>query len=104
LNGSGYPNGLLSEEILLEAKIISVADVFEALTASDRPYRTPVGMEKALEILFAEAQAGHLDRLVVDTLATLVTSNQQWWNTLIAPLPGTKPKTGAKLLFEEEQV
>lgn len=104
LNGSGYPNGLLAEEILLEAKIISVADVFEALTASDRPYRTPVGTEKALEILFAEAQASHLDRLVVDTLATLVTSNPQWWNTLITPLPGTKPKTGAKLPFEEEQV
>lgn len=83
LNGSGYPNGLLTEEILLEAKIISVADVFEALTASDRPYRTPVSTEKALEILFAEAQAGHLDRLVVDTLAMLVTNNQQWWNTLI---------------------
>lgn len=90
LNGSGYPNGLTTEEILLESKIISVADVFEALTASDRPYRAPLCTEKALEILHAEAETGHLDRLVVDTLATLLKEDKEWWNTLNAPLPNSK--------------
>jgi PAS domain S-box-containing protein len=48
LDGSGYPNGLLGEQILLEARIIAVADVVEAM-ASHRPYRPAVGMDKALD-------------------------------------------------------
>jgi len=48
LNGSGYPNGLKGDEILLEAKILAVADVVEAM-ASHRPYRPALGMDKALE-------------------------------------------------------
>jgi putative nucleotidyltransferase with HDIG domain len=49
INGSGYPNGLKGEEILIEAKIIAVADVLEAM-ASHRPYRAALG----LEVAFAE--------------------------------------------------
>jgi putative nucleotidyltransferase with HDIG domain len=48
LNGSGYPYGLDGEEILLEAKILGVADVLEAM-CSHRPYRPALGIEKALE-------------------------------------------------------
>jgi len=48
LNGSGYPNNLKSDEILLEAKIICVADVMEAMS-SHRPYRPALGIEKAME-------------------------------------------------------
>ncbi|MBE3036125.1 MAG: HD domain-containing protein, partial [Candidatus Atribacteria bacterium] len=48
LNGSGYPQGLKSEDILLEAKIIGVADVIEAMS-SHRPYRPALGIDKALE-------------------------------------------------------
>jgi len=48
LNGSGYPQGLKSENILLEAKIIGVADVVEAMS-SHRPYRPALGIDKALE-------------------------------------------------------
>jgi len=48
INGSGYPNGLRGEEILLEAKIIAVADVVDAM-ATHRPYRPSLGIEKALE-------------------------------------------------------
>lgn len=99
LNGSGYPNGLRAEEILLEAKIISVADVFEALTASDRPYRTPVSIEKALEILYEETKAGRLDKLVVDTLATIISTNRQEWIHLFNPLSGDKPNTAYKALY-----
>ncbi len=47
LNGSGYPAGLSGEDILLEAKILSVADVTEAM-ASHRPYRPALGLESAL--------------------------------------------------------
>jgi PAS domain S-box-containing protein len=48
INGSGYPAGLKGEEILIEARIIAVADVVEAI-ASYRPYRPSLGIEKALE-------------------------------------------------------
>jgi response regulator RpfG family c-di-GMP phosphodiesterase len=48
INGSGYPNGLTRENLLIESRIISVADVIEAV-ASHRPYRPSLGIEKALE-------------------------------------------------------
>ena len=46
-DGNGYPNGLKGEEIILEARILSVADVVEAISAH-RPYRPAVGLDKAL--------------------------------------------------------
>jgi PAS domain S-box-containing protein/putative nucleotidyltransferase with HDIG domain len=51
LNGSGYPQGLKGDDILLEAKIIAVADVIEAMS-SHRPYRPALGINKALEEIF----------------------------------------------------
>ena len=48
VDGTGYPKGLKGDEILLPARIIAVADVFEAM-ASHRPYRASLGMEKALD-------------------------------------------------------
>ncbi|HQO76032.1 MAG TPA: HD domain-containing protein, partial [Candidatus Saccharicenans sp.] len=53
-NGSGYPRGLSGQNILLEARILAVADVVEAM-ASHRPYRPPLGIEKALEELVANS-------------------------------------------------
>jgi len=53
-NGSGYPRGLSGQDILLEARILGVADVVEAM-ASHRPYRPPLGVEKALEELVANS-------------------------------------------------
>jgi len=48
LDGSGYPQGLKDDEILLEARIIGVTDVVEAMS-SHRPYRPALGIDKALE-------------------------------------------------------
>jgi HD-GYP domain-containing protein (c-di-GMP phosphodiesterase class II) len=48
IDGSGYPQGLCDDDILLEAKILAVADVVEAMS-SHRPYRPALGIEKALE-------------------------------------------------------
>ncbi|HKK82825.1 MAG TPA: HD domain-containing phosphohydrolase, partial [Atribacterota bacterium] len=48
INGSGYPQGLKEEDILLEAKVIGVADVVEAMS-SHRPYRAALGVDVALE-------------------------------------------------------
>src|SRR6185369_4639167 len=61
LNGTGYPNRLRAEEIPLQSKMMSVVDIFDALTASDRPYKKAVPLEKALDILGFEVKDQHLD-------------------------------------------
>jgi len=50
LDGSGYPNGLVGDEILLDSRIVAVADVLEAMTA-DRPYRPAQSVDRAFELL-----------------------------------------------------
>jgi HD-GYP domain-containing protein (c-di-GMP phosphodiesterase class II) len=61
LNGTGYPKRLRAEEIPLQSKIMTVADIFDALTASDRPYKKAVPIERALFILDAEVNDSHID-------------------------------------------
>jgi len=56
LNGGGYPYGLSAEKIPLESQIMAVADVYDALTAMDRPYKRAVSQEKAIAILRDEAK------------------------------------------------
>lgn len=64
MDGSGYPDGLYGEEIPLKARVLQVADVYDALT-NDRPYREPLSPEEALEILRQEAMYGWLDASLV---------------------------------------
>jgi HD-GYP domain-containing protein (c-di-GMP phosphodiesterase class II) len=61
LNGTGYPNRLRAEEIPLQSKLMSISDIFDALTASDRPYKRAVPVDKALDILGFEVRDKHLD-------------------------------------------
>lgn len=61
LNGTGYPNRLRAEEIPLQSKMMSVSDIFDALTASDRPYKKAVPLDRALDILSQEVKDGHID-------------------------------------------
>jgi len=60
-NGKGYPAGLMAEEIVLPARMMAIADVFDALTAADRPYKPAVSVERALRILDEMARHGELD-------------------------------------------
>lgn len=61
LNGTGYPNRLNSEEIPLQSKIMSIADIYDALTARDRPYKKALPTDRALDILGFEVRDGHVD-------------------------------------------
>jgi len=61
LNGTGYPHRLRAEEIPLQSKMMSVSDIFDALTASDRPYKKAVPVERALDILGYEVKDQHVD-------------------------------------------
>ncbi|MSP23564.1 MAG: GAF domain-containing protein [Myxococcales bacterium] len=65
LDGTGYPNALRASEIPLQSKIMSVSDIFDALTASDRPYKKAVPLSRALEILELEVTSGHIDAELV---------------------------------------
>lgn len=62
LDGEGYPRKLLSEEIPLQSRMMTVSDIYDALTASDRPYKKAVPHTKALDILADEAKTGKVDR------------------------------------------
>ena len=64
MDGSGYPDGLRGDAIPLKARILQVADIYDALT-TDRPYRGALPPEEALQILFSEAEKGWLDASVV---------------------------------------
>lgn len=66
LSGTGYPLGLQGREICLEARIMAVADIYDALTAADRPYKRAVPHPDALKILRDEADMGHIDRELVE--------------------------------------
>ncbi len=66
LDGSGYPRGLQANQLPLQSRIIAVADIFEALTAADRPYKTPKSLSESLRIMAFMVKDGHLDRHLVD--------------------------------------
>lgn len=65
LNGDGYPLGLTAEELSIEARILAVADIFEALTAPDRPYKDPTPLSRVLDILGYMVSDGELDEALV---------------------------------------
>ncbi len=61
MDGSGYPQGLKREQITIQSRMISLADVFEALTAADRPYKRASNVSEAMEILRDMKQNGQID-------------------------------------------
>ena len=66
LDGSGYPDGLAGAAIPLPSRVMTVCDIFDALTAMDRPYKSSVSTDTAIRILNDEAASGLLDQDVVD--------------------------------------
>ncbi len=61
LSGKGYPRGVTGDEIPVQTRMMTIADIFDALTAADRPYKKALGADRALEILQMEAADGDLD-------------------------------------------
>src|SRR5216683_3080465 len=70
LDGSGYPRGLTSDQIPLQAKMMTISDIYDALTAQDRPYKRAVPASTALDILREEAKQGKLDEDLLDVFIT----------------------------------
>ncbi len=61
MDGTGFPRGLKREEMSWPARMMAIADIFEALTASDRPYKAPMKISQALGILQKMSQQDHVD-------------------------------------------
>ena len=61
MNGQGYPRKLTGKEMTIPERVMAVADIFEALTASDRPYKEGKTLTQSLSILSRMAKDGHID-------------------------------------------
>ncbi|MHB8689088.1 MAG: HD domain-containing phosphohydrolase [Candidatus Dormibacteraceae bacterium] len=66
LDGTGYPRRLSGDQIPIQARMMTISDIFDALTAQDRPYKRAVPVTAALEILHSEANDGKLDKDLLD--------------------------------------
>jgi HD-GYP domain-containing protein (c-di-GMP phosphodiesterase class II) len=66
LDGSGYPFGIRADEIPVQSRMLTIADIYDALTATDRPYKKAVRVAEALELLNAERRAGTIDGDLLD--------------------------------------
>lgn len=62
LDGSGYPRKVKGDQIPVQTRMMTISDIFDALTASDRPYKRAVPVPRALDIMAEEVKAGMLDR------------------------------------------
>jgi HD-GYP domain-containing protein (c-di-GMP phosphodiesterase class II) len=83
LNGMGYPNALRNEDIPFQAKMMTICDVYDALTAADRPYKRALVPEGALDILGMEVKDGHLDAELVR-----IFGESKVWSLTVGMRPG----------------
>jgi len=83
LNGRGYPNALHGDDIPFQAKLMAICDVYDALTAADRPYKRALPPERALDILGMEVKDGNLDTELVR-----IFSESKVWSLTLGMRPG----------------
>ena len=67
-DGAGYPRKLKSSELSIPEKILAVADIFEALTSADRPYKKDKKLSEVIEIMYMMKADGHIDPDIFDLL------------------------------------
>lgn len=86
IDGSGYPRGLVGRQIPLASQIMTVCDIYDALTASDRPYKNALPDDIAFKILLSEAEKdqlnGDLVKLFIDSKVYLAIKNKQYKNDI----------------------
>ena len=100
MDGKGYPKGLIREQMSIQARAMGIADIFEALTARDRPYKRPMPLSQALTILGRMKQDNHIDPDLFDIFiyekiylkyAEKFLDPEQIDEVDITQLPGYKP-------------
>jgi hypothetical protein len=75
LDGSGYPDGIGADELELESRILTVVDIYDALTSTDRPYKVPIPQPKAFAILHSMAEEGKIEDRIVGILEEALAEN-----------------------------
>jgi HD-GYP domain-containing protein (c-di-GMP phosphodiesterase class II) len=97
MDGKGYPRGLTREQIPIQGRIIAIADIFEALTAKDRPYKKDKTLMEALCILGSLKQSGQIDPELFDVFinekvyqhyAEKYLSSEQLDEVILSEIPG----------------
>jgi HD-GYP domain-containing protein (c-di-GMP phosphodiesterase class II) len=80
LDGTGYPNRTTAEKIPIQTRMMTISDIYDALTASDRPYKKAVSQQRALDILSSEVKSGHVDpdlfQIFLDAKVYLISSRK----------------------------
>lgn len=66
LDGTGYPSSAAANEIPIQSRMMTIADIFDALTASDRPYKRAIPVDRALDIIGMEVRGGKVDPALYD--------------------------------------
>jgi hypothetical protein len=66
LDGTGYPNAASQEQIPIQSRMMTISDIYDALTASDRPYKKAVGVDRALDIIEMDVKSGKIDKNLFD--------------------------------------
>ena len=61
LDGTGYPRKVRAADIPIQTRMMTISDIFDALTAADRPYKRAVPLQRAVDIMYEEVKTGHLD-------------------------------------------
>ena len=77
LDGRGYPNGLSAEQLSTDSRILAVADICDALLATDRPYKKPIPLEKAFDIMRDMAENNKVDGKYVEYLYQCLSENKE---------------------------
>ncbi|MGR5499461.1 HD-GYP domain-containing protein [Vibrio sp. DNB22_10_4] len=70
MDGTGYPMGLKGDEMPLAARVMAIADVFEALTSADRPYKKAKSLSESLQIMSYMVKDNHLDKSLFELFLT----------------------------------
>ena len=70
MDGKGYPKGLMRDQMSWPARMMAIADIFEALTAADRPYKKAKTLSESLKILWFMKKDGHVDPELFDLFLT----------------------------------
>ncbi|HEU4995988.1 MAG TPA: HD domain-containing phosphohydrolase, partial [Gemmatimonadaceae bacterium] len=82
LDGTGYPRHVKAADIPIQTRLLTLADMFDALTEEDRPYKSPCSVEQALDIMQSEAKTGALDpelvRILVESQVYKRVLEQDW--------------------------
>ncbi|MEE8432255.1 MAG: HD domain-containing phosphohydrolase, partial [Candidatus Desulfatibia sp.] len=68
LDVTGYPQNLKAEKINLQSRIMAVSDIFEALSAPDRPYKKPMSLAQAIKVLGLMVEDNHIDKDIVELI------------------------------------